>query len=53
MVISQELSLNPENYTLQLYLIKIYYNIYLEDYAFSPINIKDLKFLLHCYATFI
>lgn len=52
-VVCKEQILDPENYTSQLYLVNTYCNIYLDNYAFDPIRIEDLKLLSHCHTLFI
>lgn len=53
MAVFKEQTLDPEDYTSQLYSVNTYRNIYLEDYALDPIRIEDLKPSSRCRAPLI
>lgn len=48
MAVCKEQTLDPEDYTSQLYLVNTYRNIYSDDYTLDPIRIEDLKPLSRC-----
>lgn len=53
MAVFKEQTLDPEDYTSQLYSVNTYRNIYLEDYALDPIRIEELKPSSRCRAPLI
>lgn len=48
-----EQTLDPEDYTSQLYSVNTYCNIYSDDYALDPIRIEDMKLSSRCRAPLI
>lgn len=53
MAVCKEQTLDPKDYTSQLYSVNTYRNIYSDDYALEPIRIEDLKPSSFCRAPLI
>lgn len=53
MAVCKDQVLNPEDFTLSVYTVENYRNIYSEDFALDPIRIEDLEISVSCLAPLV
>lgn len=53
MAVCKDQELDPEDFTLPVYTVDNYRNIYFEDFALDPIRIEDLESSISCLAPLV